>query len=91
MHRAAIESIFGLQIDATSLHCTPCLPSHWPRADIHLRRAGRVMHFILWRGAAAQALDAVAQPGAKLLLPGQRLSWPDLPTLSSHVIPWEQT
>ena len=59
MHRAAIESIFGLQIDATRLHCTPCLPSHWPRADIHLRRAGRVMHFILWRGAAAQALESV--------------------------------
>ena len=91
MHRAAIESIFGLQISAASLHCTPCLPSHWPRADMHLRRDGRVMHFILWRGAPALALEAVAEPGAQLLLPGQRLSWPDLPALSCHIIPWQQT
>ena len=91
MHRAAIESIFGMHIDAESLHCTPCLPSHWPRADIHLRRDSRVMHFILWRGSAALALEAVAQPGAQLLLPGQALQWNALPTHSCHVIPWEQT
>ena len=90
MHRAAIESIFGLQISAASLHCTPCLPTHWPRADMHLRRDGRVMHFILWRGAPALALEAVAEPGAQLLLPGQALNWTELPPQSCHVIAWGQ-
>ena len=31
MHRAAIESIFGLRLGAQELCFTPCLPSHWNR------------------------------------------------------------
>ena len=61
MHRAAIESIFGLHQSAQALYFTPCLPSHWPVAELTLRRAGRTMRFILVRASAATALQAAAQ------------------------------
>ncbi len=34
LHRAAIESIFGLQQGAHELCFKPCLPAHWPRAEL---------------------------------------------------------
>jgi cyclic beta-1,2-glucan synthetase len=82
MHRAAIESIFGLEIDAHELRFAPGLPSHWPRAELTLKRSGRTMRFLLLRASAATALEA-ARPWAggghlQLLLPGQPLHWPGL-------------
>src|SRR5690606_31595068 len=38
MHRAAIESIFGLQIAGDELWFEPCLPGAWRRGQITLRR-----------------------------------------------------
>ena len=87
LHRAAVESIFGLRLEARSLLLRPCLPAAWPRAELRLRRHGRLMQFTLLRGdlAAAQAL-ATAQD-AKLLQPGQALDWLDLPHEARFVLP----
>ncbi|MCE2947795.1 MAG: carbohydrate-binding protein [Betaproteobacteria bacterium] len=87
MHRAALESILGLRIDAEGLSVDPCLPSHWPRAGITLRRGGRVMRFTLLRVAAGDAEAAARREGAHLLLAGERLRWPALPSDSHHVVP----
>ncbi|HET6789658.1 MAG TPA: carbohydrate-binding protein, partial [Aquabacterium sp.] len=78
LHRAAIESMFGLQIDAQTLSFSPCLPSHWYEAELTLRREERTMHFILIRAKAAQALADTADRQALLLRPGQPIRWPDL-------------
>ena len=87
MHRAAIESIFGLRQGARDLSFTPCLPSHWQQAELTLRRDGRTMRFILLRAAAPAALQATAQWDAALLHPGQLLVWPDLAPRSCFVVP----
>jgi cyclic beta-1,2-glucan synthetase len=91
MHRAAIESIFGLRQEAQALTFTPRLPSHWPRAELTLRRDGRTMRFILVRTATLAALDEAAlqheQPGTQLLRPGEKLNWPGLAQDSCFVIP----
>ncbi|WP_296443712.1 GH36-type glycosyl hydrolase domain-containing protein [Rhodoferax sp. UBA5149] len=87
MHRAAIESIFGLHQGAQELCFSPCLPSHWHRAELTLVRDGRTMRFIMHRAGAAAALAATAPWGAKLLRPGQPLRWPDLAPNSCFVIP----
>jgi len=86
MHRAAVESIFGLQFGPQVLGLTPSLPSHWHRAEITLRRAGRVLHFVLLRLEPAAAL-AQAEPDAELLLPGQMLAWPALAGEHAFVVP----
>ncbi len=87
MHRAAIEALFGLRQGAQDLSFEPCLPSHWPQAELTLERDGRRMRFVLQRAAAAEALAASAQWGARLLRPGERLRWAELPTHSCFVVP----
>ncbi len=81
MHRAAIESIFGLRLGARELSFTPCLPSHWQRAELTLARDGRTLRFILTRVAAADAVAAAARDckasDARLLRAGETLRWSD--------------
>ncbi|MGC4394542.1 GH36-type glycosyl hydrolase domain-containing protein [Hydrogenophaga sp. T2] len=72
MHRAAIESIFGLQIAGDELWFEPCLPGAWPRARLTLRRGQRRLHFLLHRG------DATTTDGPAMGI-GARLRWRDLP------------
>ena len=87
MHRAAIESIFGLQLGASDLTFNPCLPSHWLRAELTLVRGERTMHFILMRANLGDALQATTALGAQALRPGQALRWLDLAEQSCFVIP----
>jgi len=90
MHRAAVESIFGLSLNAHDLCLRPALPTHWPQARITLRRDGRCMHFLLVRGTESEAVSTAAAAGlagAQLLRVGQRLRWPALPADSSFVVP----
>jgi cyclic beta-1,2-glucan synthetase len=87
LHRAAIESMFGLRQGAQDLSFRPCLPSDWPQAELSLVRDGRTMRFILLRATPQAALDAAARSGAQLLHPGELLHWPDLAPSSCFVIP----
>jgi cyclic beta-1,2-glucan synthetase len=89
LHRAAIESIFGLQLGARHLSFTPCVPSHWPRAELCLTRDGRTMRFAFVRCDAQAALDVLRdeQPGAQLLRPATPLAWTTLPPHSVFVVP----
>ena len=86
MHRAAIESIFGLKQGAQELCFMPCLPSHWPQAELTLSRDGRTMRFIFRRAKPVEALAATAQWGAQLLNVGQPLKWRTLPVHACFVI-----
>ncbi|WP_394787248.1 GH36-type glycosyl hydrolase domain-containing protein [Rhodoferax sp.] len=87
MHRAALESIFGLQQRADELKFNPCLPSHWPKAELSLRRDDRTMRFILVRGTDDAALAATSQWGAQLLRVDESVFWEKLPAQSCFVIP----
>jgi cyclic beta-1,2-glucan synthetase len=91
MHRAAVESIFGLRLGAQELSFQPCLPASWQQAEITLRRDGRSMRFILIRAASRAALQATAavraNQDAQLLRPGQPLNWPALAPDTCFVIP----
>ena len=87
MHRAAIESIFGLTQQAQMLMFNPCLPSHWPQVELTLVRDEKVMRFTLIRASESGALEAVAQPHVRLLRPGEVLSWHGLPEQTHFVIP----
>jgi len=79
MHRAAVESIFGLEFGPQQLRLQPGLPSHWPQATLTLKREGLEMHFLLQRMAPP--------PGAAVLLPGQALDWVALQGVHHFVVP----
>ena len=53
MHRAAMESMFGLAQRAGTLSLTPCLPSHWQACELTLRRDGRTLRFSMCRSSWA--------------------------------------
>ena len=86
MHRAAIESIFGLHLGATELSFAPSLPSHWPQAELVLKRDGRTMRFVFARALVLDTVLAAAPAGAQRLALGQTLRWLDLPSNSCFVI-----
>jgi cyclic beta-1,2-glucan synthetase len=87
LHRAAVESIFGLQLGAQELLFQPCLPGHWDRAEMLLVRGGCRMRFIFLRSALGDALAATTALGAQALRPGQVLPWTGLEGDSCFVIP----
>ncbi len=98
LHRAAIESMFGLQLGARELCFKPCLPSDWPQAELTLSRDGRVMRFIIYRRVQVLSTQApldmsrpcvasLLKSGAQILVPGQSLEWTDLPPESCFLIP----
>ncbi len=87
MHRAAIESIFGLQLNALALRFVPCLPSQWPQAELALTRQGRTMRFTLSRAIQPDASHAMDQSGARILHVGQWIHWLDFEADTCFVIP----
>jgi cyclic beta-1,2-glucan synthetase len=87
LHRAALESILGLHLQAEELWFTPCMPAHWPRAELRLTRAGRSLRFVLVRATpqAAQALCSTLN--GQLLKVAEPLRWMDAPADGCFVIP----
>ncbi len=87
LHRAAVESMFGLQLEAETLSLTPCLPAHWPRAELTLQRDGRCLRFVLLRGATLEQALTGAPVDAPCLWPGARLAWARLTGDACFVVP----
>ncbi len=86
LHRAAVESICGLQVRAGRVRLRPVLPSHWPAVELTLRRDGRVHRFtVCAAGAAGQgARDAALAEGALPLAVGVWLQLADAGATSHH-------
>jgi cyclic beta-1,2-glucan synthetase len=82
LHRAAIESIFGLQLGVDELSFVPCLPPHWPQATLTLKRDGHRLHFLLQRDR-----NGARPPGHEVLLPGALLRWRDGPAEAWYLVP----
>ncbi len=86
LHRAAIESMFGLTQTASTLCFTPCLPSHWNQATLTLKRDGKSLHFQLIRVPRGAAQATSARWDATVLGCGELLHWPELAEGSRYVI-----
>ena len=72
MHRAAIESMFGLVQRGDEIEFRPCLPAEWDDAEIVLRRDGKTLRVLFSRSVAAVT---PAAPDVEALQPGERLRW----------------
>jgi cyclic beta-1,2-glucan synthetase len=87
MHRAVLESMFGMQQEAQTLTFAPCLPTHWNQAELTLKRDGHSLHFVLQR-LAAPAVAAAAQEHVALVLKvGEALKWQPLRADARYLIP----
>ncbi|CAM8661422.1 Domain of unknown function DUF2329 [Comamonadaceae bacterium] len=54
MHRAAIESLFGLEFGPQRLRFRPCFPADWGHAHMHLQWSGGTLEFAFERRAVEQ-------------------------------------
>jgi cyclic beta-1,2-glucan synthetase len=92
MHRAAVESIFGLKLGASELTLTPCLPADWNEAEISIQRKGasstHTIRFVLYRGSAAQWIAAHPDAAAQALAVGASVRWADfIPGIEGQATP----
>jgi len=77
MHRAAIESMFGLVQRGDEIAVTPCLPSDWPRAELRLGRGDRSLTLVFVRSATALPSSDPDLPTRRLEV-GTFLTWSTL-------------
>jgi cyclic beta-1,2-glucan synthetase len=91
LHRAAVESMFGLRLGPQSLSFRPCLPTHWALAEMTLRREALAWRFIFVRALPGEALAAagaaLAGAEAQLLRPGEPMAWALQRQSSCFVVP----
>jgi len=81
MHRAAVESMFGLALHGDEVEFRPCLPAAWNEAEIVLSRAGKRLRVLFTRGGAAAPVVAA---GVLPLQSGERLRWSALPAEATY-------
>ena len=82
MHRAALEHFFGMRQRGEQLGFVPCLPTHWDRAELTLRRGDKELRVVFARqpgppGAVGAAFE---------LARGSALSWDELPARSTVLV-----
>ncbi len=75
MHRAALDSMFGLAQHGDEIEFRPCLPVAWNEAEIVLTRGEKKLRVLFARAGAASSLPP---PGVLALQPGERLRWSTL-------------
>ena len=78
LHRAAIESMFGVSQRGDELVVAPCLPHAWSQAEVRLTRAGKTVRIVFTRAAAADPQAAAAAVSARLLGAGETIRWSSL-------------
>ncbi|MEO8835510.1 MAG: carbohydrate-binding protein, partial [Caldimonas sp.] len=82
LHRAAIESMFGLRQRGDTIAVHPALPSSWEEAELRLARDGKTLRIVFTRGPIA----APATPPGRRLAIAETLAWSSLgPETTCHV------
>ncbi|XHS77956.1 GH36-type glycosyl hydrolase domain-containing protein [Burkholderiaceae bacterium UC74_6] len=84
--RAGVESICGVTLSEGRLHLRPCLPPHWPSAEVTLRHEGQNHRVIVC--ADQQTLDAMLaeEPMALLATVGELIELDRWPQGSVHAV-----
>jgi cyclic beta-1,2-glucan synthetase len=75
MYRSGLESILGFRLQGTNLLLAPCVPEHWPKAEISFKyRSSRYEITIenpqgVSRGILEAELDSVSLPCGSVTIP----------------------
>ncbi len=86
---AAVESLLGLEVAGGVATLRPCLPPHWPHAQLRLRHEGRTHRFSVCRDAAAAAALRERHPQAQRLRRGEPVALATLADGSHHIVGFE--
>jgi cyclic beta-1,2-glucan synthetase len=86
LHRAAIETLFGLCQRGETVSFEPRLPPQWDQAVLRLRREGRTLTVVFVRPGTEAARTASALPGATVLHSNEAVTWSTLATDATVVV-----
>ena len=75
MHRAALESMFGMRQHGEEIAFVPRLPSEWKDAELVLTREGRKLRILFARGGDATPEAQAVAYSAVLLRSGEVIQW----------------
>jgi cyclic beta-1,2-glucan synthetase len=76
MYRVGVESMLGLTLAGGALQIDPCIPSHWPGYEAHLRTAHGQIHIVVEnpdgvsRGVRTVEMDGAPITGRTIPLDG---------------------
>jgi cyclic beta-1,2-glucan synthetase len=83
MHRAALESICGLERGPGKIRVHPHLPSHWPQVTLTLQHEGRDVVVVICQASARAEMDQAKAAGATDLDVG---AWLELEHGQRHLV-----
>jgi cyclic beta-1,2-glucan synthetase len=86
LHRAAVTSICGLQVQGGRVRLRPALPSHWPGVQITLRRNARVHRISVCAASAQAEIEIARAQGARALHEGDWLDLAQAGDASHHLV-----
>jgi cellobiose phosphorylase len=64
-----------MQMREGEVSFTPCLPSHWPEAELTLKREGRTLRVIFCNPDALIDLDPKLRASARSVASGESIAW----------------
>ena len=79
LHRAAIESMFGMRQHGDEIEFFPCLPSSWPECELTLKRNGKQIRIVFAEASSDAPEHQAVQASARPLQPGERIRCASLP------------
>jgi cyclic beta-1,2-glucan synthetase len=86
LHRAAVTSICGLQVQGGRVRLSPALPGHWPGVQITLRRNARVHRISVCAASAQAEIEIARAQGARALHEGDWLDLAQAGDASHHLV-----
>ena len=85
LHRAALESLIGLAVRPGEICLSPCLPAHWPFAEITLNVQDHMVR-IRWQRAGAETPPGEAFIADRVVTEGQWVSLDGLPPRAALLV-----
>jgi cyclic beta-1,2-glucan synthetase len=86
LHRAALESICGLQWRGERITLSPCLPSAWVQIELRVRKGGVGARMVICRDTASAAIAAALAEGALRVNAGELLVLPHIEQARTYLI-----
>ncbi|QNK73708.1 hypothetical protein H7F36_00005 [Variovorax sp. PAMC28562] len=78
LHRAAVETLLGLDVRGDRLSMTPRIPAHWPGFEMTVKLGGRTVGIRCTRAGTDRNADAEGGP-VQQLAAGEWVDWRGLP------------
>ncbi len=86
LHRAALESICGLQWRGDRIALAPCLPTAWAEIELRVRKGALAARIVICRDTATAAIEAAQREGAVPVNVGEWVALPHADEARRYIV-----